>query len=60
MLEVGDIVHACDTSKPALYGFITKIKEGKGIYVEWFNGKHDSNGWFWSYMVEKVHHASSW
>ncbi len=50
--EIGDIVHARDTQ--GWYGFVTNVVTGRGIYVQWFHGEYGSNGWFWSYMLEKI------
>ncbi len=49
--EIGDIVHARDTKD--WYGLITNVV-GKDSYVQWFEKEYERNGWFWSYMLEKI------
>jgi len=54
MFKVGDIVHIKDTED--WYGIATNIV-GRTVFVQWFDRSHERNGWFFMYMLEKVHHA---
>ncbi len=49
--EIGDIVHARDTQD--WYGLIMNIV-GKEVYVQWFEKERERNGWFQSYVLEKI------